>query len=154
MPHRLLRRVILSALTGSTTLDLAKKGLFYGKDAPALREERIRLEHDVDLLPGLAYDDSVLLVHAILGIRTEADELLRLLYEKLTGVPVTNAELADEAGDLGWYLQLLANAIGKTSTEVVAGNVAKLLVRFPNGYESDRAINPNKAAEAAAQEAA
>ncbi len=47
------------------------------------------------------------LLHAVLGLYTEAAEMLEALWAALHGAPLDEINLFEEAGDLEWYLALL-----------------------------------------------
>jgi NTP pyrophosphatase (non-canonical NTP hydrolase) len=138
----------------SELVDQAKKALFYGKDKPEIAGFRdgyseralARAYPEDQLAEGLKR------LHTALGIRSEADEILKQELNRLSGVEVTVAEETDELGDLLWYAQLRARLLGKSLIDVIRDNVAKLEKRFPEGaFSEERARNPDKAAEAAEQ---
>ena len=73
--------------------------------------------------------------HAILGIGTEAGELLdvvkrRKVYHQLLDM----VNIKEEAGDLLHYIARLLDACGWTFEEVLEDNVMKLQKRYPDGY--------------------
>lgn len=157
-----MRAVLTRALADADLVDQAKKALFYGKDRPVianfrnsvmavteLRASGPATYGQADMKEGLAR------LHAALGMRTEADEILRHELTLLCGGNVNAEDLEDELGDMAWYGQLYANSIRAPVLGIIRKNVAKLLARF-NGldFSADRAANPDKAAEAKAQGAA
>jgi len=77
------------------------------------------------------------LANFALGIAREggeiADELKKVLFH---GHPLDRTVLADELGDLLWYVAALASSAGLTLEEIAAGNVAKLRKRYPDGFTS------------------
>ena len=155
-----MRAVLTAVLADAQLVDQAKKALFYGKDGPVIARfrEQVLLTRELNLLPDYPVEemeDGMCRLHAALGLRTEADEILRHELTLLCGGQVTEAEAIDEIGDLAWYAQLYCNALRVPVAEVIRKNVAKLLKRF-NGlaFSAERAGNPDKAAEAAAQGAA
>lgn len=81
------------------------------------------------------------LLHAILGISGEAGELVdgfkkSLIYNK----PLDVENLKEEAGDILWYMALLLRTIDTTFEEVMAANIAKLRIRYPEKYTDQAAI--------------
>ncbi len=91
--------------------------------------------------------------HAIYGTVTEAGELMSDLKKaKIYGKEIDPARLVDEMGDVMWYLALLADELNVSFEEVWEKNIAKLRVRFPEKFESQRALERDKDAERKAQE--
>lgn len=64
---------------------------------------------------------------------TVADTIKKVLHHE---VPLGNVrdKLIKEMGDVHWYLEYLAAAIGVTTDDVLQANVAKLRARHPNGW--------------------
>lgn len=154
VPAQVARELIRLALDDSELVDQAKKALFYGKDKPEIGHFRNGFSERARSLP---YPDDQLAdglkrLHTALGIRSEADEILRQELARLQGDTPSIAEETDELGDLLWYAQLRARLLGKSLIDVIRDNVAKLEKRFPDGAFSEaHAQNPDKAAEAAEQ---
>ena len=126
-------------------VDAVKKALFYGK-----------IKYDGWYPPsGGGHEDQwdryePNLVHATLGIDTEAAELLEILLDS----PELDKEtlrkrVLDEAGDLLWYTALLLKCVGLTFEEVFEKNIAKLKARYPEGFSQDSAVHRNEAKESA-----
>lgn len=91
--------------------------------------------------------------HAVYGTVTEAGELMSDIKKaKIYGKDIDRAHLIDEMGDVMWYLALLADELGVSFEEVWEKNIAKLQVRFPEKFESERALHRDKEAERKAQE--
>lgn len=77
-----------------------------------------------------------------LGIAGEAGEVADLLKKHLGhGHPLDREKLIKELGDVLWYVAVLANWAGATLDEVAQVNVAKLKVRYPNGFSTERSQN-------------
>lgn len=130
-----LKHELRQAICAGEILDDIKKALFYGKTDRMPTPWRPAQAGDFD---GVATDA----VHAILGIFTEAVELLRLLSQRLEGGdPITELEVRDEAGDVMWYLALLFRTYGLGFEQVGGANIAKLRKRFPKKFDAERAIN-------------
>lgn len=140
---------------GLSLCDDIKKHIFYGKvpkrEIPCLNTnpagDCLRTEGDVDL------------IHALLGILSEGEELLTPL--KMLGLPVTMDEqetkefhqnLREEMGDLLWYIALAARGLGTTLEELMETNIRKLNEktkgRYRNGFTEIAAIERDTAAEA------
>ena len=83
------------------------------------------------------------LLHAQIGLATEtgefATEVKRLFaYNK----PLTDdmrEHMAEELGDVLWYIAVAADALGITMAEMAQGNIAKLRLRYPLAYSDELA---------------
>ena len=91
---------------------------------------------------GAGGDGERRLLIAALGLAGEAGEFANLV-KKLTahGHEISAGALADELGDVLWYLAEAATAIGVDLDEIGRGNVEKLRQRYPEGFSSERSIN-------------
>ena len=112
-------------------LDQVKKALFYGRE-PSWGVPKNNPE------PVEADDQLRDLLHGILGVATEAGELLELLLDP---TKLTKEKLIDESGDILWYLALLFRRLGVTFEYVGDGNIRKLAIRFPDKFEEFLAAN-------------
>jgi NTP pyrophosphatase (non-canonical NTP hydrolase) len=83
-------------------------------------------------------------LHALLGIVSELDELQEAQFIGDT----TN--IAEEIGDLLWYLALAANAAGLSLSACGRATIEKLNVRYPEAFTSTSALNRDLDAEMAA----
>lgn len=83
--------------------------------------------------PGL--DESQRLLVQTLGLCGEAGEVADLVKKDAWhGKPLTNERLADELGDVLWYLADIARSRGIPLEDVAYGNIAKLRARYPHGF--------------------
>ncbi len=94
--------------------------------------------------------------HAVAGIVDEAGEISNfVLKADFYNKPVDVTAYKDELGDLLWYWSLavddLADAEGVSpeviAAEILAVNKAKLMVRYPEKYSNEQAIDRDKDAE-------
>lgn len=75
-----------------------------------------------------------LLVQA-LGLCGEAGEVADLVKKDAWhGKPLSNEALANELGDVLWYVADIARARGLSLQDIAAGNIAKLQRRYPSGF--------------------
>lgn len=111
-------------------LDQVKKALFYGREptwgVPAVNGEPIRAD-----------DTHRDILHGILGVATEAGELLELLRRPSK---LSEVKLMDEGGDVLWYQALIFRALGATFEDIGDRNIKKLAIRFPEKFEEYLAI--------------
>jgi NTP pyrophosphatase (non-canonical NTP hydrolase) len=141
----------------SNLMDAVKKALFYGRPYECPQ----RLINAAGALPkGLAAKgfnfDSVPadIQHAILGIFTEAGEMIEALgTTAIDGEPLDVVNLDEEFGDVLWYIAVYCNARGISMESLMTKNVAKLRARFPDRFTTDKAIHRDLFTERAILEA-
>lgn len=99
---------------------------------------------------GLPGPSNVQLIHGLLGISAEVGELWTLVqkavwYNTFKG---TEAEFKHqvrlEIGDVMWYVAEVCSAMGISLGDVMAGNLEKLRVRYPEKYEGFLAAEENR----------
>jgi len=78
-------------------------------------------------------------LHMAVGVAGEAGELLdaikkHVIYNK----PIDRENVIEELGDIEFYMEGLRQGFGITREETLSANIAKLGVRYQNGY-SDKA---------------
>lgn len=77
-----------------------------------------------------------------LGIAGEAGEVADQIKKYLhQGHPLDREKLFEELGDVAWYVALGATVLGVSLESVLEGNVAKLMKRYPQGFEAERSVN-------------
>lgn len=87
---------------------------------------------------------TIKLAHAIIGMATEAGELLDALKKHIIyGKPLDEVNLVEECGDSNWYQALLLHTIGKTFEECMVANIQKLRKRYSDRFTEDEALNRN-----------
>jgi NTP pyrophosphatase (non-canonical NTP hydrolase) len=91
---------------------------------------------------GAGGDGERRLVIAALGLTGEAGEFANMV-KKLTahGHEVPLHDLADELGDVLWYVAEAASACGLQLGDIAQQNVDKLRCRYPEGFSQERSIN-------------
>lgn len=106
------------------------------------QQAALRTARDADgALPPLWY--------LALGLTGEAGEVANLVKKfERHGKPFDADALADELGDVLWYLAVSAQAAGLSLSDVAERNVEKLRARYPDGFrpagggaDADRAAN-------------
>ncbi len=82
------------------------------------------------------------LMVAALGLAGEAGEFANLV-KKLTahGHSIGPEALADELGDVLWYIAEAAAASGLDLGDIARQNVEKLMKRYPDGFDPQRSIH-------------
>lgn len=136
-------------------LDMYKKNIYYGKPIDSSKwitavnelvdaTRQLSQGHYLPLSKTdvLHVDSRVL--HAVIGIATESGELMEALYKKLALYEdVDNVNLAEEVGDLNWYEAILIDALDADWDQIRERNIAKLKARYPEKFDSDKAMNRN-----------
>lgn len=91
----------------------------------------------------LSNEQTIRLVHAAMGLCTEAAEFLDTLKKHIFyGKKLDTVNLGEEIGDLEWYAALGVNALGYDSLDVVLKAViSKLKTRYPDKFSQDDALN-------------
>ena len=86
--------------------------------------------------------------HSLYGMITELAEIIDLYKKNLAyGKSFSMEQVEDETGDLFYYLSAFIHAAKLDPARILDKNFEKLLIRFPEGFDAQKAINPDKAAE-------
>lgn len=89
-------------------------------------------------------NDIVNLTHGVIGIETEAGELLDVVKKFLFyGKEIDFINVKEEVGDLLFYVALILKVMGASFEEVMERNIEKLSVRYPKSFNEDDARNRN-----------
>lgn len=135
-----LRNLFIHFSNTASLMDKLKKGLYYGRD--------------IELLPKHAtwnlalHEDKKDILHAIIGIATEAGELVDAYSEALrnrTEIDIVN--LCEEVGDIFWYAAIIAREAGVSFEDIQRNNIEKLAKRFPDKFTEFNANNRDLSAE-------
>ena len=85
--------------------------------------------------------DERLLLGAM-GLAGESGEVVDLIKKvHFAGHPLDIVKVKDELGDVMWYIALLCHTLDFSLEDLRAGNVAKMHIRYPNGFERERSVN-------------
>ncbi len=137
-----LQDAVASRLATNQSLDDIKKSVFYNRQLGFRKADEEEASYWLDFEPDT--------LHAVLGIDTEAAEILELLMAS----PIMPTEhfkrkIIDETGDLLWYVALLLKTFDLTFEEVMEKNIEKLKARYPEGFSTDAATHRNAEKESA-----
>lgn len=84
-------------------------------------------------------------LNAVLGLSGEIGEVVELYKKHLFhGHTLETEKVIKEAGDIQWYLALLADGLGISLDEIAAKNIEKLNARYPQGFDTLRSIHKEK----------
>lgn len=129
-------------------LDEAKKCLFYNKPLRSTTIATLHKVEDKEISLRATNTTLIRLLHAAIGVATEAGELVEHLYNHLfLGTPLDQVHIEEELGDILWYVALACNALGIDIQKVMDMSIAKLRKRYPNKFTSYDALNRNLAIE-------
>lgn len=125
--------------------DSLKKYIYYGKKSNQIPIAEGRLP-DIEV-PTLS-EEQLRLLHAGLGMLTEAHEFLKPVLESILHMePLDFVNLKEELGDSMWYGAIACDVLGTTMEIEQERNIAKLSLRYPEKFSSDKAINRDTSAE-------
>lgn len=136
-------------------LDRYKKLMFYGEDlrrnrvADAGQRDGRRGSHILtrllkDLPANAEYpkfiEETQFLVHAIIGVATEAGEMTEMLFNSIQNETMLDTvNLMEESGDAKWYMAMMARVAGVDWDHDERINIAKLKARFPEKFTTKKA---------------
>lgn len=147
VPLDLLLHAIRKRLETNINVDGCKKSLFYGKDLSYRLEDLKQQAFDGDTFQ---YTVDTYAIHAILGLDTEAAELMEHLQDALIfGTQVDRGQVINEAGDMLWYLAMLFRYLDVTFEEVAELNLQKLARRYPEKFTEALAMGRDELNEEA-----
>lgn len=87
---------------------------------------------------------NIRLMHAIMGMVTETGEFTDVLKKAIYyGKAIDKVNLAEEIGDLLWYVAVALDVLGITFEEVMERNIAKLKARYGDKFSKMRAQHRN-----------
>jgi len=140
----MLEHALKQAISTGELVDVAKKSLFYGKQV----KEGTGIEefkgNDSNLNSKAVHQD---VLHAALGIYTEAAEMLEAVLKAMQGEEFDEVNAFEELGDAEWYMAMMYRALNKTPQEAKTVNIDKLRKRYPQQFESSDAIDRDTNAE-------
>lgn len=83
-----------------------------------------------------------LISNMVFGANGELGEVTDILKKTLyQGHELDKEHLKEELGDVMFYLVNLATLYGIDFSEVLQGNIDKLLKRYPDGFDKNKSIN-------------
>ena len=82
------------------------------------------------------------LLHAAMGIGTEAGEVLDAFKRKIFyGRQLDVVNVKEEIGDIMWYVAILLRELDLDFEEILQLNIDKLRARFPEKFTEGNALN-------------
>jgi NTP pyrophosphatase (non-canonical NTP hydrolase) len=146
-----LLAVIEETISLGQKLDALKKNIFYGKSvvqpvasyAPATAAEVERLKQE----------KLNRLLHATVGIATEAVEMFEALKVAIQTGTLDEVNLAEEMGDVFWYQAVMSDTLQKPFSTVQETVIAKLKARYGDKFTEKSAVHRDLKAERSVLEA-
>lgn len=85
--------------------------------------------------------DRDILINGVMGLCGESGEAIDIVKKHLAqGHDLDKAHLAEELGDIAWYLAEVVTVLGYDLEDILQANIDKLRKRFPEGFEVERSI--------------
>jgi NTP pyrophosphatase (non-canonical NTP hydrolase) len=86
--------------------------------------------------------DTIRLCHAMIGLCTEAGEFQDAVKKSLFyGKTLDRTNLAEELGDIMWYVAIACDTLGVNLEDVMEKNIAKLKARYGDKFTEQAALN-------------
>jgi NTP pyrophosphatase (non-canonical NTP hydrolase) len=77
-----------------------------------------------------------------LGLTGESGEVAEMIKKTFYhGHPLDREALAQELGDVLWYVAVMADGLGLSLGQIAAENIDKLRARYPEGFSEERSRN-------------
>ncbi|MGN0506803.1 MAG: nucleoside triphosphate pyrophosphohydrolase family protein [Lachnospiraceae bacterium] len=82
------------------------------------------------------------LINGVMGLCGESGEVIDLVKKHLAqGHELDTEKMANELGDVAWYLAETATAIGYSLEDIFQMNIDKLKKRYPEGFSTEKSVN-------------
>ena len=93
-------------------------------------------------------EENIRLLHAAIGLCTESGEIQDQLKKAIFyGKPLDKVNLAEELGDLFWYMAIMSDALSVSFADIMEKNIAKLKARYGDKFTENAALNRDIPAE-------
>lgn len=145
--YYVLCQILAAAEVVGRYADMVKKAIFHGKGgidaiAKQMTDDAVvvqtLMETDVNIPGGFADYNPELVNHmrAIIGVVGESAEVIdHIMTAETVGGNVHDEEMKLELGDILYYAAVGAANIGLPLSQVAAANKAKLIARYPEGFQ-------------------
>ena len=93
-------------------------------------------------------NNMIMLVNGVMGLNGESGEVVDIvkkwMFQSKKDTPLDREMIAEELGDVLWYIAVTAKGIGYDLDEIASMNTAKLRKRYPDGFSAERSLNRDK----------
>jgi hypothetical protein len=113
-------------------------------------ENVLKTESEItpEIIARLTDPTTARLIHAAMGMATEAAELIDMLKKHIYyGKKLDMVNAVEEVGDQMWYIGLAIDIMKTTMNDIMTKNINKLQIRYPEKFTSYNAINRDLDAE-------
>lgn len=125
--------------------DDIKKFIYYGKPTDVVDATK---QFDETLTGVYIPEDKIRLLHAGLGMLTEAAEFLQPVIESIMrATELDRVNLREELGDSMWYQAIACDVLNTTFEVEQERNINKLQTRYPEKFTTEAAITRDLDAE-------
>ena len=84
------------------------------------------------------WDYQKMLVNGALGLNGEAGEIADTIKKwQFQGHAINPDKIAEELGDICWYIAIMAKALNYDFSEILYINIEKLKIRYPKGFDAE-----------------
>ena len=98
--------------------------------------------NDFEAIRSRMTDKNIRLLHAALGLATEAAEIADALKKHIFyGKDLDERNLIEELGDSEWYIAIGCDALGVDMNKILSDNIVKLYKRYGSSFSSKKAID-------------
>lgn len=88
------------------------------------------------------YRSDSLLLNGVMGLCGESGECIDIVKKAMfQGHTLDREHLAEELGDVAWYLAVAAEGLGYDLESILQRNVDKLMKRYSDGFETERSTH-------------
>lgn len=81
------------------------------------------------------------LLHAVLGLNSEAGEIAGLIQKNFQGHTLDRQHLMKELGDCMWFIAEICDFFDISMETVMEMNIEKLRNRYPVGFDTNKSKN-------------
>ena len=82
-----------------------------------------------------------ILINSVMGLCGESGEAIDIVKKWMAqGHELDRGHLAEELGDIAWYLAEAAAALDLSLDDIFQANIAQLKKRYPDGFEAKRSL--------------
>ena len=94
---------------------------------------------------GMNYDHHGMIINGALGLCGESGEVADIIKKAtFQGHELDKEHIAEELGDVAWYLAEAATALDLDLEDILRANLEKLERRYPDGFSTEKSVGRDK----------